>query len=352
MPPVRAFHLPGTEDDRPDAGADREHGELQAEEPLRAGGLHRGRHGHVECGEAHVEHHEHDQQWQNAPIRQYIARLGGIGPVQTTQPETVVFGGGRRCGMVSGRLECGSRLTGDGVRLRVRYFGGDDVNRLQHGRDGVLQREEHRSPDAAGQRGHEQLRHRVHRGGEERRQNRTEDEYDLIDSRFQRIRGVEQRLVLRTAQRIRPAGAHEGAERELGQPHAYGQREQHRDGHSGERRQCERKHRHYLHAKRHRSDTPLPEPVEQARVERRDRGDGEDVHGAHRPGDRPVVVHVVEREHDAQRHHRDRQSGHRSGDAERLGAGNAEQLRVRRLRCDGSALLLSPAHRVFSGVPA
>lgn len=34
MPPVRAFHLPGTEDDRPDAGADREHGELQAEEPL------------------------------------------------------------------------------------------------------------------------------------------------------------------------------------------------------------------------------------------------------------------------------------------------------------------------------
>lgn len=94
MPPVRAFHLPGTEDDRPDAGADREHGELQAEEPLRAGGLHRGRHGHVECGEAHVEHHEHDQQWQNAPIRQYIARLGGIGPVQTTQPETVVFGEG------------------------------------------------------------------------------------------------------------------------------------------------------------------------------------------------------------------------------------------------------------------
>ena len=26
-----------------------------------------------------VEDHEHDQQWQNAPIRQYIARLGGHG---------------------------------------------------------------------------------------------------------------------------------------------------------------------------------------------------------------------------------------------------------------------------------
>ena len=58
--------------------------------------------------------------------------------MQTTQPETVVFGGGRRCGMVSGRLECGSRLTGDGVRLRVRYFGGDDVKELCPGEGAAL----------------------------------------------------------------------------------------------------------------------------------------------------------------------------------------------------------------------
>ena len=253
--------------------------------------------------------------------------------------------------MVSGRLECGSRLTGDGVRLRVRYFGGDDVNRLQHGRTVFFSEKNTAPPMPQASVG----TNNCDTGCTEVARNaaRIGPKMNTISS----MAASSAYAVLSSdscceprsayAQRVRTRAPNENWVSPMHMPARTAP-----DGHSGERRQCERKHRHYLHTKRHRSDTPLPEPVEQARVERRDRGDGEDVHGAHRPGDRPVVVHVVEREHDAQRHHRDRQSGHRSGDAERLGAGNAEQLRVRRLRCDGSALLLSPAHRVFSGVPA
>ena len=172
----------------------------------------------------------------------------------------------------------------------------------------------------------------MHGRGQESRQNRPEDEHDLVDGGFERIRGVEQVLLVGAVEHVRPTGAYERAERELRHAHDHGKHEQQRNRHAHQCGEREAQHDDDLHRQDHRTDLALAEPVEQARVQRRDRGGGEHVRGAHHAGDRPIVVHVVEREHDTEAHHGHRQSRDGSGHAERLRAGNAEKLRVWRLR--------------------
>ena len=86
----------------------------------------------------------------------------------------------------------------------------------------------------------------------------------------------------------------------------------------------------------------LAETVEGAGVERGDAAHGQHIGGAHGAGDGPIVVEMVERQNDAETHHGDRQSCHRTGQAERLGSGQHEQAPIGRV---GSGRLRNRASR-------
>ncbi len=223
---------------------------------------------------------------------------------------------------------------------------GIDFDRMQCGRLRVAQREEHGTAKTAGDGRHEQLGDGMDGGRQERRENRPEDEHDLVDGGFQRVRGVEQRSPARAVKHVRPAGAHERAERELREPHGHGQHEQQRDGDAQQGREGESQHGDDLHRQHLRTDAALPEAVEQPCIERRDHRGGEHVRRAHHAGDRPVVVQVIQRQGDAESHHRHRQSGERAGETERLGTRNAEQRRIRRAACVGNCGCVVRSHDV------
>ena len=72
--------------------------------------------------------------------------------------------------------------------------------------------------------------------------------------------------------------------------------EQQRNRHAHQRGEREAQHDDDLHRQDHRTDLALAEPVEQARVQRRDRGGGEQRRSSRRRSS--IVVHVVEREHE------------------------------------------------------
>ena len=326
MTPTGASELARAEDQRAHAGADGQHGQLHAEHGVEVQRFHDGGHGRVECGERHVEHDEHGEERQHARIGEHIA-LVAVAAVrlEPVEVETIRGSSGTSSTVRSG-------TSGRQSHVRIVGIGRDDRDFAQYRRLCVAQREEHGTADRAGDGRHEQLRYGVHGRSQERRQNRSEDEYDFVDGGFERVRGVEQLPLAGAVEHIRPTGTYERAERELRHTHDHGQYEQQRNRHAHQCGEREAQHDDDLHRQYHRTDLALAEPVEQARVQRCDGCGGEHVCGAHHAGDRPIVVHVVEREHDTEAHHGHRQSRDGSGHAERLRAGNAEKLRVWRLR--------------------
>jgi hypothetical protein len=229
----------------------------------------------------------------------------------------------------------GGSVLGSAIAHRVAYVdvitrSGSDLDHLHDRRLRALEREEHRTADSTGERGDEKLRNRVHGSRQEGRQNRPQDEHHLVDGGFQGVGGVELLRVGGPAQRIRPSRTHQRAEGELGQPHQHGQREQQRNRHTQQGRECEDQHRDDLQHQRDTSDAPLSETVEQPRIERRDSCERQNIGRAHRAGSRPVAIQMVQRQHDAQAHHRHRQPRHGTGKAEGLRPGDSEKLGVGR----------------------
>ena len=290
-------------------------------------GLHLAGHRHVESGEAHVEADEREHQRQNPGVRQHVAR----GPARLAHHATVLalhtgtLPGDMRAICLGGETgTCHAHIVVVTVHLH-RLHG------VQHRRLRGSEREEDAADRAGGGR-HEQLRNGVHRCGERGGENGAENEHDLVDRRFERIRGVEQIHVVGAFEQVGPSGAHECAERELGGTHDHGEHEQQWDRHAGKRREGEGEHDNHLHGERDTAHLHLAEAVEQARVERGHGGDGQNVDGAHRTGHGPVVVQMIEREHDPQAHHRHRQAREGGGEAKRLGPLEPEEPRVRRAR--------------------
>ena len=324
MTPTGAFELARAEDQRAHAGADGQHGQLHAQHGVEVQRFHDGGHGRVECGERHVEHDEHGEERQHARIGEHIA-LVAVAAVrlEPVEVETIRGSSGTSSTVRSG-------TSGRQSHVRIVGIGRDDRDFAQYRRLCVAQREEHGTADRAGDGRHEQLRYGVHGRGQERRQNRSEDEYDFVDGGFKRVRGVEQLPLAGAVEHIRPTGTYERAERELRHTHDHGQYEQQRNRHAHQCGEREAQHDDDLHRQYHRTDLALAEPVEQARVQRCDGCGGEHVCGAHHAGDRPIVVHVVECEHDAESHHGHRQSCDGTGRAERFRSRYGEQPRIRR----------------------
>ena len=208
--------------------------------------LHHGGHGGVERGEAHVEDDEYEQQRDHTGIGKHVAFLRCVAVLQLLKTEPV-------------------RVRG--MEVPVACLSGVHLDDMDHERLRAVQGEEDGAADGAGCGRHEELRDRVHGCREECGENRSEDEHDLVDGGFQCIGGVEQLVVAGAVEHIRPTGAHQRPEGELGQSHDDGQQEQQWDGHTDQSRECEAQHGDDLHGKYDPADPALAELVEQARVQ-------------------------------------------------------------------------------------
>ena len=184
--------------------------------------------------------------------------------------------------------------------------------------------EEGQSAGQQGQGRQVELGDRADRGGQVGGEDGSQDEDALVQPRLQGVGGVEQ-IGLVVAQHPGPAGAHQGSEGELGQAHQSRQHKEHSQGNPAHGTHGETQNGQSLHDQGGHPDPTLTEPIEQTGVEGGDQGRAERVDGAHQPGRSPVVIDVVQGQHDAQTHHAQGQTGQNGRQAETGGARVGEQ---------------------------
>ena len=151
--------------------------------------FHNGRHRRIECGETHVEHDEYHQKRNHARIGEHIAFLAIVIRLQLRDGQFVLL-------FVLLHGICAAIISSIAVNRQshVRIVGRcrNNSDFTYYRRLRVTQCEEHRAADRARNRRHKQLRNGMHGSRQERGQNRSENEYDLIDGGFQCIRSVQQ----------------------------------------------------------------------------------------------------------------------------------------------------------------